>query len=305
MASATFISSGNLIADRRYEWAREYASRGEFASAVDLYTQAVEVEPTYAAAWFALGEVRDRLGDRAGAIAAFEQARVLDIDDRHGAAMHLIRLGARPPGAMPEGYVRALFDGYAVAFDAALTHGLGYCAPEFLRNAVQASVLPMRFGSALDLGCGTGLGGAAFRPYCDWLVGCDLSPAMLAKARQKGLYDRLIEDDVMRCLAAEAAAGARHHLIVAADVFMYFEDLAPLLQATANVLAPAGVLAFNAETHDGGGVILRDTLRYAHGVAYLRAALQAAGLSVVSLDSASTRSEKGMAVPGLVTVARS
>ena len=63
----------------------------------------------------------------------------------------------------------------------------------------------MKFGSVLDLGCGTGLAGAAFRPFCDWLVGVDLSPAMLAQARDKGLYDRLVEGEVMRFLAGEAA----------------------------------------------------------------------------------------------------
>jgi hypothetical protein len=48
----------------------------------------------------------------------------------------------------------------------------------------------MRFGAMLDLGCGTGLGGAAFRAFVDRLVGVDLSPAMVAQASAKGLYDR-------------------------------------------------------------------------------------------------------------------
>ena len=136
---------------------------------------------------------------------------------------------------MPEGYVRALFDGYAPAFDQALTERLGYRAPELLLRAVEAarSGERMKFGSVLDLGCGTGLAGAAFRPFCDWLVGVDLSPAMLAQAREKGLYDRLVEGDVTRFLAEEAQAKARYHLILAADVFVYLDDLAPVLQAAA------------------------------------------------------------------------
>ena len=63
------------------------------------------------------------------------------------------------------------------------------------------------------------------------MVGVDLSPAMLAKARGKGIYDRLVEDDVMRFLAAETALEARYHLILAADVFIYFGELAPVLAA--------------------------------------------------------------------------
>jgi predicted TPR repeat methyltransferase len=148
------------------------------------------------------------------------------------------------------------------------------------------------------------LAGAAFRPFCDWLVGVDLSPAMLAQARGKGLYDRLVEDDVMTFLAAEAAGGARYHLIVAADVFVYFHELAQMPGLVGRVLAPGGVLAFSVETHDGDGVILRDTLRYAHGEAHVRAALAAGGLTLVSLENASTRTEKGVAVPGMIVVAR-
>ena len=204
---------------------------------------------------------------------------------------------------MPEGYVRALFDGYAPAFDQALTEGLSYRAPELLLRAVQIAGRA-KFGSLLDLGCGTGLAGAAFRPYSDWLVGVDLSPAMLAQARAKGLYDRLAEGDVVGFLGAEAAANVRYHLIVAADVFMYLDDLAPVLKAAAAVLAPSAVVAFSVETHDGDGVVLRETLRYAHGAAHVRAALAAAGLTLVSLDSASTRTEKNVPVPGLIVVAR-
>ena len=299
------LSSGDLAADRRYEWARDLKAEGDLAGAADLLAQALELAPAFAAAWFALGEVREALSDRPGAVAAFGKAFETDPQDRHGARLHLIRLGAGPAAAMPEAYLRTLFDGYAPRFDRALTEGLSYRAPQLLLRAVEAALdgRRMKFGSLLDLGCGTGLAGAAFRPFCDRLVGVDLSPAMLAQARAKGLYDRLIESEAMSFLAAEAAAKARYHLILAADVLVYFDDLAPVLQAAAQVLAPGGLIAFSVETHDGDGVILRETLRYVHGAAHARQALDAAGLRLVSLDSAATRTEKGVPVPGLIAVA--
>ena len=70
-----FVSSGDLIADRRYKWALDHAARGDFAGAADILVQTVELAPGFATAWFALGAIRDRLGDASGAIAAFEQAR--------------------------------------------------------------------------------------------------------------------------------------------------------------------------------------------------------------------------------------
>ena len=57
---ALFITSGDLIADRRYEMARAYAADGDLAAAADLYAQAVELSPGFASGWFALGEARSK-----------------------------------------------------------------------------------------------------------------------------------------------------------------------------------------------------------------------------------------------------
>jgi predicted TPR repeat methyltransferase len=300
-----FFSSGDIIADRRFEWARDRETKGDLAGAVDLLIQALDLAPGYASAWFALAELREKLGDRAGAIAAFERARTADPTDRHGAMLHLVRLGVRALAPMPEGYVRTLFDGYAPGFDKALTEGLNYRAPELLFGATQAAHAgtPMKFGSVLDLGCGTGLAAIPFRPFSDWMVGVDLSSAMLAQARTKGLYDRLVEAEVLAFLEGEAKIGAHYHLMLAADVFAYFDDLSPVLSAAVQVLAPSGKFVFSVETHDGDGVLLRETLRYAHGGAHLLTALATAGLNPLSLDSASTRTEKGVPVSGLLVVA--
>jgi predicted TPR repeat methyltransferase len=126
---------------------------------------------------------------------------------------------------------------------------------------------------------------------------------MLAQARSKGLYDRLIESEVLDFLACEAKIGARYHLVLAADVFMYLDDLAPVLKAIAQVRASSGQLAFSVETYDGEGVTLRETLRYAHSEPHVQAALAAASLKPISVDFASIRTEKGVPVLGLIVVA--
>src|SRR2546423_887871 len=84
-----FITSGDLIADRRFDAARHYWARGDLLAAADIMAQAVEAAPRFASAWFALGEIREELGDRDGAVAAFRQARAADPDDRHGGGLHL------------------------------------------------------------------------------------------------------------------------------------------------------------------------------------------------------------------------
>jgi predicted TPR repeat methyltransferase len=304
-----FVSSGDLIADRRYKWALDQAARGDFAAAADILAQTVALAPAFATAWFALGAIRDRLGDRAGAIAAFEQARDADPQDYHGARLQLARLGsgAATP-AMSETYVRRLFDQYAGRYDTALTERLAYRGPALLREAVEqamrAAGRPLHFPSVLDLGCGTGLGGAAFRPVADWLVGVDLSPAMIAQAMAKDFYDRLATTDLADFLTGDASDAAKYHLVLAADVFVYVNDLAPIVAAVARILAPGGLFAFTVETHAGGGVKLLPTLRYAHGAPYIRRALADAGLTGASISEVAVRSEKGMPVDSLVVVAQ-
>jgi predicted TPR repeat methyltransferase len=205
---------------------------------------------------------------------------------------------------MTETYVRRLFDQHAPEFDAALER-LGYRGPALLCDAVRAvSDARLRFDRALDLGCGTGLGGAAFRPHVDRLVGVDISPAMVEQARQKGLYDCLVVGDLGEFLRAEAAREARYQLVLAADVFVYCADLTAIAAAVAGVLPGGGLFAFTVETHDGTGVRLRETLRYAHATGHVRDALHRAGLNILALDPAATRNEKGGPVAGLVVVAR-
>jgi predicted TPR repeat methyltransferase len=300
-AQPLFVSSGDLVADRRYQWALDFLKRGDAEAAADILRQVVETAPGFATAWFALASVREATGDRDGAITAFKAARDADREDYHGARLHLARLGiGETTPAMTGVYVRRLFDQHAPEFDEALVGRLDYRGPELLLRAVRA-ISAARFGAVLDLGCGTGLGGAAFRPYCDWLAGVDISSGMVEQAQAKGLYDRLEVAELIDFLARET--GAQNHLVLAADVFVYCSDLAPIALAVAKVLAPDGLFAFTVETHDEPGVRLQGTLRYAHGNAHVREAVAAAGLRIVQFDAVSTRTEKGEPVPGLLVIA--
>jgi predicted TPR repeat methyltransferase len=306
MSVPLFQSSGDLIADRRFTIAQELLARDHTQEAADLLEQAVEAAPRFTSAWFALGELREKLGRRDGAITAFQQVCALDAEDRLGAGLRLARLGALPAGEMPSAYVRTLFDQYAPRFDHAVTEGLAYRGPALLRDTVQQACgnRPMRFASVIDLGCGTGLAGSEFRACAEKLVGVDLSPGMVAAARAKKLYDRLETGDLLQFLVAEARDKRTYELILAADVFAYLSWLPPVLAAAGRALAPGGLIAFTVETHAGDDVILGEKLRYAHGAAHVRAALASADLSLLTLAQASSRSEAGVPVPGLVVVAK-
>lgn len=305
MPTRLFLSSGDLVADRRFDFARDLQLKGDLAAAADLLLQATELAPRFASAWFTLGEVRERLGERHAAIKAFRQARQADPEDRHGASLRLMLLGNESIAAMPKAYVRALFDQYAPKFEAALVGDLGYRGPALLFEAVLAARHAVRkpafFKQAIDLGCGTGLAASAFAKAVDHFVGIDLSPRMIERARSTGLYAELEVADMINGLRNRPEASA--DLIVAADAMVYVADLAPMLREVKRVLASGGLLAFTVETHEGSGVILGEGLRYAHAADCVRASVESAGLALSQLEHLSARNEDNRPVPGLVVVA--
>jgi predicted TPR repeat methyltransferase len=305
MPARLFLSSGDLMADRRFDFARDLQLKGDLAAAADLLLQATELAPGFASAWFTLGEIREQLGERDAAIAAFGKALIVDPGDRHGASLRLMLSGAQALSDMPSAYVRALFDQYAPKFESALVDDLGYRGPALLFKAVLSSRAAARkpafFKRAIDLGCGTGLAASAFTKEVDEFIGFDLSPRMIERARSTGLYAQLEVADMVQGLSSRPDASA--DLILAADAMVYLSDLAPVLREVKRVLVAGGLLAFTVETHGGDGVIIGKGLRYAHGASYVRSQIEQAGLTLSRLEDQSARNEDNTPVPGLVAVA--
>jgi len=305
MPARLFLSSGDLVADRRFDFARDLQLRGDLPAAADLLQQAIELAPNFASAWFTLGKIREQLGERSAAVAAFQKARAADFQDRHGAGLHLMRLGAEPLAGMPQAYVQVLFDQYARRFESALVDDLGYRGPSLLFRAVlsvrAAARKPAFFRRGIDLGCGTGLAAAAFAKGVDHFTGIDLSPRMIDRARATGHYAELEVADMAQGLRGKADASA--DLILAADAMVYVADLLAVLAEAQRVLIPGGLVAFTTETHDGEGVRLGEGLRYAHSEACVRVSVEAAGLKLSLLENLSARNEDNVPAPGLVVVA--
>jgi len=157
--------------------------------------------------------------------------------------------------------------------------------------------------SILDLGCGTGLAGAAFKPLAARLDGVDLSPAMIEKARARQIYDSLDLTDLETALCTQ---GPCYDLILAADTLVYLGDLKPVLDAAPARLKPDGYFLFTVEKADGEGFELGPKRRWRHGEPYLRRLAQEAGLVVAGLVAAAPRSEANQPVEGFaVALARS
>jgi predicted TPR repeat methyltransferase len=165
----------------------------------------------------------------------------------------------------PRDYVIAYFDRFADSFDKQLVEVLGYQVPEKLARLVGATGKDLP--RAVDLGCGTGLAGPHLRAGRSRLVGVDLSPRMLAKAKDRDVYDALVEADLIAFLQQTAE---RFDLVFAADTIIYLGELTPFFTAAARVTPPGGIVAFNIETTWEAPYLLLPSGRFAHAVAALR-----------------------------------
>ncbi len=170
----------------------------------------------------------------------------------------------KPVARAPDNYIVEYFNGFAETFDKQLTGVLNYRTPEELVNLL--AKLERTFPEVLDLGCGTGLAGPLLRALAGTLTGVDLSPKMLEKAAERGVYDRLIEGEIETFLGRQPD---RFDLIFATDVLIYFGDLAQLMRGAAKSLRPGGLFAFSIERAITNGYALLPTGRFAHHPSYV------------------------------------
>ncbi len=128
---------------------------------------------------------------------------------------------------------------------------------------------------------------------------------MISKAAQSGLYDELVEADILAFL--EADNDARFDLVVACDVFIYFGDLRRPLAGVADRLAPGALFAFSVQTSTDGeaaaaGFDLGQDLRFSHAGAHVHAAAASAGLAIQLTKAAVLRKDRGEDVHGAIYV---
>jgi len=305
-------SSGDPTLDRRYAWAEAALKDRDAQAAVEILDQTLAQAYHFTAAWHLYGLAQEMLGRNEDAATAWRQCLTLDPNDHFGARLDLARIGAMAAeDATSENFSGALFDGYAERFDSHLTQALHYNAPALLKETLARisdnAGRAFRFETVYDLGCGTGLMGEAIRAETGFLAGCDLSPRMIERARAKlrtdgePLYDKLAVAGLTSFLVSRPDHSAE--LVIAADVFVYLGELGPVFAQSARVLKPGGLLAFTVQSHPGDGVVVGADRRFAHAESWLRQRLEEARLRPLSVETASTRQDRGVAVPGLIVVA--
>jgi predicted TPR repeat methyltransferase len=270
---------------------------GELSRAIELLRRAAAARPDYLLAWSNLAEHLQMTGDDRAAIEAFDRAIALDPTNEE-TRFRRASLAGGAPGRAPDEFVKQVFDRYAADFDVRLTRDLEYRTPEAIAAFIAPWLGPRESVAVLDLGCGTGLAGPHVRAKAARLVGVDLSAKMLERAAERGIYDELVEAEVVAFL--ERCPPRSFDLILAVDVLVYIGDLEALLRASARALAPGGLLAFSTEdlADESAGFRLARTGRYAHVRGYVQAAATAAGLRMTGDEALVIRKEAGQPVEG-------
>jgi len=270
--------------------------------ALRCYERVLDLKPSFKGAYeniarFATG--RSEIAARA--YRAWLEAEPDNAVARHMAAAHSSQ--PAPPRAT-DAYIVDIFDRGAESFDSVLTK-LQYAAPRLLAAELN-QLLPLaeRALDILDAGCGTGLCGPLLRSRARRLTGIDLSPGMLAKARERQVYDELHEAELVAFMRAHPAG---YDLVISADTLVYFGEIGEATEVAADALKPGGLLAFTLEAAPGESsepFRLHGSGRYSHAEHYARECLAAARLEVLTFERGVLRKEGPADVTGHVIIAR-
>ena len=314
----------------------------QYEHAIDAFRRALSLRPQHGAALRGLGDTYLAYGDLQEAEATYRLAliedqdnielldslsdvlqkqeryedaanyyeRILELDPGNPTASHFAAaLRGKNTDAAPAGYIQGLFNDFAPKFEETLVTELSYNVPELLCLSLillqGEGIISLPFKRALDLGCGTGLGGKALKKsganVVTELHGVDISSEMVAQAEKKHLYDSLNIAENIEYLE-QCDAGKPFDLVCAADVFVYVGSLEATFAAVHSHLAPSGIFTFSIETLDHGTYALHRTGRYAHHGEYVKTLANNVGFNIQECQEIVVRQDRGLPIAGLLFV---
>lgn len=277
---------------------------GQVDAAIASFRSSIARQPDFWKSYEALGMLLYQLGlipEAAEVYAAWARQ-----DPSNPIAKHMYSAMSQQdvPARAADEYVRRLFDDSARSFDADLQK-LDYRAPELVAAALEEHAHGRMLGEVLDAGCGTGLCGPLIRKFCRKLLGVDLSPQMIERARERACYDELAIAELSTFLRSKVN---ELDAVISTDTLVYFGDLEVPFKAARQALSPrGGVLVFTLESSQDGApedYRLEVHGRFTHTEDYVRRALQNSGLRLEKLTAETLRKERDKDVRGMLVVAR-
>ncbi|WED43345.1 tetratricopeptide repeat protein [Legionella cardiaca] len=258
---------------------------GHLSEAITHFEDILHEEPTHFAALNNLAAIYMRLEDKEKARTLLKLAVAANPHDSASQHMlHALSNDELNPKASPE-YATNLFNNYALYYDQHMTGPLAYALPHHVGRILhQLNIHHVE--NTLDLGCGTGLSGVVLREISVRLTGVDLSAKMLAQAKSKGIYDKLIEAEALSFLQQNEQS---YQLIVAADVLPYFGELDSLFAAIAKSLTLQGYFIGSVEISNDKPWQLQPSARFCHKSDYIKALANKYSLTIIHQEQVIAR----------------
>ena len=272
---------------------------GEGQKAMSCYEKAIEIDPNYADAYYNLGSILVILKKFNEAIKIYQQALRLKPGDKFISHV-LSALFGNTTKTAPKEYVVKLFDDFANSFDKQLTEKLKYRVPEKLVALLKKTTSKrLNFKHAIDVGCGTGLSGSAFRPLTDYLVGIDISKKMIEKASDKNIYDYVEQGDIStyltKCLK-------KFDLFISTDVFIYVGDLDEVFSKVSAKSNLNAKFCFSVEKCEDNEFKLLKSVRYAHSKEYIDRLSKRYKFIIESFEETEIRTEFNTPLTGYIFI---
>ena len=202
-------------------------------------------------------------------------------------ASHLWAVLNQQPFTAESAYNKLLFDHFAETYEHTLQN-IDYA----VINEIAANCSPLS-GLILDLGCGTGLAAQKLKTAENRFIGVDISSKMLEIAGQKQLYEELICQDINTYLSG---FHPEFSAILAADVFCYFADLAPIFK----LCTPARLIFSVETTTETSSFAVQANGRYKHNPEHIKNLLHEARYSGIKTYEICLRTENGNPVTGML-----
>ncbi|MCB2180597.1 MAG: tetratricopeptide repeat protein [Desulfobulbaceae bacterium] len=280
--------------DTHYNLGVLFRETGQTEKAIHAFEKTISLAPDYIPAHNNLAYLFHKQGLPEMALESYR--KVIELDPGNESAKHMAAaLTGQTTSSSPLSYVKNLFDQFSDDFDESLQEKLEYSTPTQLRRLLDAETNnDASFQNGLDMGCGTGLSGAAFADRVARFTGLDLSGNMLLKAREKGLYSTLEESDIAGFLTNTPES---FDFFLAADVFVYIGDLSEIFTLVQRKCRKNAFFLFSTEECKES-FCLQPSGRYAHAESYIRQTAEKSGLHVTCCQQAKLRKERGEWIMG-------
>jgi predicted TPR repeat methyltransferase len=273
---------------------------GHLSEAILHFENILSQEENHFAALNNLAAIHMRLEDK-------EQARILlkravAANPQDAASRHMLNaLTSQESTATtcPE-YATNLFNNYALYYDQHVKGQLHYSLPQHIARLIHKLHL-LQVSHTIDLGCGTGLAGVVLREISQQLTGVDIAAKMLEQAKEKGIYDKLIETELQTFLKEDTHY---YELAVAADVLPYIGDLESLFASLAKRLSPNGYFIFSTEISADKPWQLQSTARFSHHPDYIKSLCTKYDLQLQHQEQVTARQQEQQALQVMLYAAQ-